>query len=98
VEQELLKKQDDENRSLALIEKEKIEKITLLFKVKTGEGDRVFGSVSAKQIREELTKKGFKIDKRQIDLDNSLSCLGFHNVKINLYKDVIAILRVNLTK
>lgn len=78
--------------------KRKIEKISLLFKVKTGEHDRVFGSISPKQIKEELDKKGYKIDKKQILLDNNLSSLGFHNVNIRLYKEVIAILKVQLVK
>ena len=48
--------------------KEQLEKVTLLFKVKTGEHDKVFGSISPKQIKEELDKKGYKIDKKQLTL------------------------------
>ena len=48
--------------------KKELEKLTLVFKVKTGEKDKVFGSVSPKQIKEELLKKGYKIDKKQIEL------------------------------
>ena len=43
--------------------KKQLEKTPILFKVKTGDHDRVFGSISAKQIKDELHKKGFKIDK-----------------------------------
>lgn len=88
----------ESNKDEALQLKEKLEKTPILFKVKTGEHDRVFGSVSAKQIKDELHKKGFKIDKRQIELAGSLSSLGFHNVKINLFKDVIATIKVQLVK
>ena len=88
----------ESNKEEALQLKEKLEKTPILFKVKTGEHDRVFGSVSAKQIKDELHKKGFKIDKRQIELAGSLSSLGFHNVKINLFKDVIATIKVQLVK
>lgn len=90
--------QDKENRTLAKKEQEKLEKVILKFKVKTGEQDRVFGSISSKQIREELTKKGYKIDKNQIDLENNLTTLGYHNVSINLYKDIKAIVKVLLEK
>ena len=93
-EQELF----DAKKEEALKIKEELEKITLLFKVKTGEHDKVFGSISAKQIKDELHKKGFKIDKRQIELTTSLACLGFHNVKVNLFKEVTATLKVQLVK
>lgn len=78
--------------------KEKLEKISLKFKVKTGAGDRVFGSVSTKMISEELKKLGHSIDKRIIKLDNPLSTLGFHNVKLELHKEVIVNLKIELTK
>lgn len=78
--------------------KNKIEKVELAFKVKTGEGDRVFGSVSPKQISEKLREKGFEIDKKQIKPTTSLSSLGYHNVDIELHKKVSATIRVLLNK
>ena len=78
--------------------KQELEKVVLLFKVKTGEQDKVFGSISAKQIKDELHKKGYKIDKRQIELLSGLSSLGYHNVKINLFKNIDAIIKVQLVK
>ena len=78
--------------------KKKIEKITLSFKVKTGDQDRVFGSISPKQITEELKNKGFDIDKKQIKIDSAISSLGFHNINIELHKKVIATLKIELTK
>lgn len=97
-EQKELKKQDELYRKEALELKEKLEKLSISFKVKTGEGDRVFGSVSPKQIKEELQNKGYKIDKKLIEINNNLSSLGFHNVKVNLYKDIYATLKVQLVK
>ncbi len=78
--------------------KEKIEKITLDFKVKTGQGDKVFGSVSTKQIKDELAKENIKVEKNMIKLDESLSSLGFHNVEIELYPKIVAKLKVHLIK
>ena len=78
--------------------KDKIEKITLEFKVKTGEGDKVFGSISTKQIKDGLSKKDIKIEKNMIKQDSSLSSLGFHNVEIELYPKIIAQLKVHLIK
>lgn len=78
--------------------KKELEKLTLIFKVKTGDKDKVFGSISPKQIKEELLKKEYKVDKTQIELNTSLQSLGFHKVTITLYKDVKAELKVQLVK
>ena len=92
------KAMDNMNRELAQKEKGKIEKITLSFPVKTGEQDRVFGSISVKQIISELKNKGFDIDKKSIKIISPINSLGFHNVEIELYKDVVATLKVELQK
>lgn len=78
--------------------KEKLEKENLVFKVKTGKEDKVFGSVSSKQISEQLNKKGYKIDKKKINIDFPISTLGIHNVTINLHSKVQANVKVNLIK
>ena len=94
---------EKEKQELNLIKKceeikKKIEKLTICFKVKTGEQDRVFGSISPKQIVEELKSKGYEIDKKQIKIDGTISSLGFHNVDIELHKKVIAKLKIELKK
>ena len=91
-------KEDQENKNNAIAQKEKLSKEILEFKVKTGEGDRVFGSISVKQIKEELLKKGYKIDKKVFDLDHNLTSLGYHEVKLNLHKGVVCKLKVQLVK
>lgn len=78
--------------------KEKLEKISLKFKVKTGEHDKVFGSVSPKQIVTELKNNNFNIDKKMFKSNENLSYIGFHNVEIELYKGIIATLKVELVK
>ena len=75
--------------------KNKLEKDTLEFLVKTGNDGKVFGSTSSKQISEELKKKGYNIDKKLIDREN-LNTLGSHTVTINLHKKVVAHLNVVL--
>ena len=94
---------EKEKQELNLIKKceelkKKIEKLTITFKVKTGEQDRVFGSISAKQIVEELKSKGYEIDKKQIKINVQISSLGFHNVDIELHKKVVAKLKIELKK
>ena len=89
---------DKKNRKEAEKIKEQLSKTELVFKVKTGNQDKVFGSVSSKQIKEELENKKIIIDKKQIILNDGLSSLGYHDVKIELYKDVIGIVKVKLEK
>ena len=76
--------------------KNKLEKEIIKFKVKTGKEDKVFGSVTAKQIKEELDKLGYNIDKKKINIDNTVSTLGHHIIKIELHKKVIAQLNIEL--
>ncbi|MBQ3510818.1 MAG: 50S ribosomal protein L9 [Bacilli bacterium] len=90
--------QDAESKKQATALKSELDKVVLEFKVKTGEGDKVFGSISVKQIKDELQKKNFKIDKSQIDITNSISSLGFHNVDIKLYPGITATIKVHVVK
>lgn len=78
--------------------KEKLEKMTLNFKVNTGKNGQVFGQISTKQISDELKRKGFDIDKRKIKLDVPINTLGTTNVKVILHKKVDAILKIHLRK
>ena len=88
---------EKEMEAQARVVAEKLEKIVLRFMVKSGEGGRVFGSVSTKQIAQELDRKhGIHIDKRKILDTAPIQSLGVTNVKIELYKDVIGTIRVQL--
>lgn len=78
--------------------RDKIIRENITFKVKTGAMDKVFGNVSSKQIAEELNKMGYKVDKKQIQIDSPLDTLGVHNVTIELHKKVRFNIRVNLVK
>ncbi len=78
--------------------KNKLEKITLKFQVKVGKNDQVFGSISTKQIASELKSQGFELDKRKIKIDTQINTLGITNVDIELHKEVIAKLKVQLQK
>lgn len=78
--------------------KEQLSKVTLEFKVKTGKDGRVFGSISTKQIADSLKQKKFDIDKKKINLKDSITSLGFHDVEIILHKQVIATVKIHLVK
>lgn len=91
-------KTEAENKAKATKIKEQLSKEILEFKVKTGEGDKVFGSISIKPIKEELQKRGYEIEKSMIEIENPITSLGFHTVKINLYPEVIATIKVHVIK
>ena len=78
--------------------KQKLTKITLEFHVKTGEGRRVFGSVSTKQIVEQLQRvHAIKIEKRKFIDTDAITSLGYTDVKVDLYKNkVIGVIRVHV--
>lgn len=94
------KKEREENLKIeeAKKDKEKIEKLLLSFKVNTGKNDQVFGTISTKQIASSLEQKGIKVDKKKIIMDHQISSLGFHDIKIELHKTVIANLKIELKK
>ena len=78
--------------------KQKLDNTIIEFKVRTGIGDKVFGSISAKQIKDELSKLNYQIDKRQIEMENAIISLGFHTVRINLFQDIYANIKVHVIK
>ena len=100
LEHEKIKKaqEQEENKKLAKSLKEKLDKEVLEFKVKTGAGDKVFGSVSLKQVKDGLTKLGYNIDKSQIEITQAIASLGFHNVDINLYPGIVGTIKVHVIK
>tara|TARA_B100001175_G_scaffold143746_1_gene122067 strand:- start:45 stop:491 length:447 start_codon:yes stop_codon:yes gene_type:complete len=61
-----------------------LDKLTLKFELKAGENDKLFGSVTSQMISDELDKKGYSIDKKEIILDESLKEIGNHFVHIHL--------------
>ena len=99
---------DEQNRQAELAEQEtekqaeattaKLEPIVLEFQVKSGKDGRVFGSVSTKQIVEQLAKKhNIRVEKRKIIDSETITSLGYTNVKIDLYKNkVIGVIRVHV--
>lgn len=90
-----MEKEEERNILEATQLKAKIEKLSLSFKVASHKG-KVFGSISSKQICEELAKSGIHIDKKMIVMKEALSTLGTHVVTIRLHKKVNADLQVCL--
>jgi large subunit ribosomal protein L9 len=63
---------------------------------KVGEGDRLFGSITAQDIADALAKQGHMVDKRKIELEHPIKTLGAHNVPLRLHHEIQAELRVTV--
>lgn len=75
----------------------KIEGIILKLPVKSGENGKIFGSITSKEIAENLEKQyKIKVDKKKILLQEPIKVLGMFNIEIKLYDSVIAKLKVNV--
>ena len=88
---------EEQKKAEALKVKEQLKDITLEFELNAGKDSRVFGSVSTKQVAEELESKyHISIDKRKFVGKNSLDSFGFHRLQIELYKGVIGEITVHI--
>ncbi len=67
----------------------------VLFKAKTGDGDRLYGSITAADVAEELSKKtGLPVDRRYLDLEHPIKALGEHRVQLKLGPGLFAHINV----
>ena len=75
----------------------KISAIQLKFTRKVGEQDKLFGSVTSKDVHDRLVEQGYEIDRKQIHLPEPLKELGTHEVVVKLHSDVSAKLKVTIS-
>jgi len=76
---------------------DKLTKITVRVEVKAGENGKIFGGVSAKDISENLEKQHkIKIDKKKIDLKETIKTLGMFSVDVKLYEGVLGKIKVDV--
>ncbi|WP_026908448.1 50S ribosomal protein L9 [Paucisalibacillus globulus] len=79
--------------------KKKIESLEVTLKAKSGDGGRLFGSITSKQIADALNKDhGIKTDKRKIELDQPIRALGYTNVPIKLHPEVTGTVKVHVVE
>ena len=90
-----LKKANDDKVALG----KKIEAGKIQVSIKTGEGGKVFGSVSSKEIAAEVKSQlGLEVDKKKVQLKDPIKSLGTHNVPIKLHPKVTTELKVVVTE
>jgi large subunit ribosomal protein L9 len=94
----LSEKREEKKLKEARVQAKKIEKVPCTIKVKVGEEDKLFGSVTTQEIADFLSKEGFPVEKRAIELEEPIKQLGVYSVKVNLYKEEYAKLKVWVVK
>ncbi|TWI59630.1 50S ribosomal protein L9 [Halalkalibacter nanhaiisediminis] len=91
-------KKKEEELEQAKAYKEELEALNVEIKAKSGEGGRLFGAISTKQIAETLAKMKKKVDKRKIMLDEPIRTMGYTNVPIKIHPEVVATVKVHVVE
>lgn len=76
----------------------KLEEMTVQLKAKAGEGGRLFGAITSKQVAEALEKASVKLDKRKIEMHDPIRTLGVTQVPVKLHPEVKSTLKVQVTE
>ncbi|GAB6990977.1 50S ribosomal protein L9 [Paenibacillus pini] len=91
------KRKDQEKEDAQNLAK-KLEEMTIQLKAKAGEGGRLFGAITSKQIAEAMSAQNIKIDKRKLELSEPIRHLGVTQVPLKLHPDVKATLKIQVTE
>ena len=89
---------ENERREAAQGLAKKLEEVQLTFSARVGEEGKLFGSVTAADIHQQLEAQGFAIERRQIDLHDPIKTLGVFRVPLKLHADVKPEVRVWVIK
>lgn len=89
-------KAEAKNKDQAQKQADELGKITLGFTVKVGQEGKLFGSITAANIFDELSAKGYEIDKKKIVLLEPIRHVGTHEVAIRVYPEVTATVKVEV--
>jgi len=84
----------DKERKQAETLAAQLEKISITIKMKVGEEDKLFGSVTSQMIADALVEKEITLDKRHIELDEPLKALGIYDVPVKLAGGVMGKIKV----
>ena len=97
-ERDRLEAAENDRRGTAQGLAEKLEQVSLTFSARVGEEGKLFGSVTAADIAQQLEQQGFHIEKRQVDLHEPIKSLGVYRVPVRLHADVKPEIRVWVIK
>ncbi|MFQ5736373.1 MAG: 50S ribosomal protein L9 [Thermodesulfobacteriota bacterium] len=97
-EKEAYEKKAQARKEKAEARKAEIEAVSLTFTRKTGEEDKLFGSVTVHDIESALASRGFEIERKNIHLEEPIKSLGESTVEIKVHPEVVATVRIEVVK
>lgn len=97
-EEKLLLRRDEHAKNAAQEQATKMADASCTIPVQVGEEDKLYGSVSANDIANELKRQGFEIEKRQIELEEPIKQLGVYTIPLKLHRDVSVQIKVWVVK
>ena len=90
-------KQERENQALNILAK-KLSNVEITIEVKVGDEEKMFGSITNKDILKELNEKGFNLEKNQISLKEPIKTLGIYHANVKISKDVTSDVKLYVIK
>jgi large subunit ribosomal protein L9 len=98
LERDRLEAAENDRRDTAQQLAAKLEQVSLTFSARVGDEGKLFGSVTATDIAQQLEAQGFHVEKRQIDLHEPIKALGVYRVPVRLHAEVKPEIRVWVIK
>ena len=93
----LMAKVERENQAMEILAK-KLSKVEITIEVKVGEEEKMFGSITNKDIHKELINKGFELDKNQISINEPIKALGIYHITVKVAKDITSDVKLYVIK
>ena len=90
-------KLERENQAMSVLAK-KLSKVEITIEVKVGDEEKMFGSITNKDIHTELNNKGFEIKKNQISIKEPIKNLGIYHVNVKISKDITSDVKLYVIK
>ena len=90
-------KLEKENQALNVLAK-KLSKVEITIEVKVGEEEKMFGSITNKDIHKELIDKGFELEKNQISIEEPIKALGIYHINVKISKDITSDVKLYVIK
>ena len=90
-------KLERENQALNVFAK-KLSKVEITIEVKVGDEEKMFGSITNKDIHKELIDKGFEIEKNQISIEEPIKALGIYHINVKISKDITSDVKLYVIK
>ena len=90
-------KLERENQALNVLAK-KLSKVEITIEVKVGDEEKMFGSITNKDIHKELIDKGFEIEKNQISIEEPIKALGIYHINVKISKNITSDVKLYVIK